>query len=98
MVAGLAATDRRLLESPGNLLLLFPEGTRSTTGELGEFKPGIGVMLAGTIPVVPRYIGGAFLALPKGSRFPRPRCIELRASLHPADDKRFGPPARSPSS
>ena len=69
---------RHLLENPGNVLLLFPEGTRSTTGELGEFKPGIGLLLAGTpTPVVPCYIDGAFHAWAKGRRFPRPRRVEL---------------------
>ncbi len=64
---------RQLLENPGNVLLLFPEGTRSTTGELGEFKAGIGLMLAGTsVPVVPCWLDGTFRAWPKGSWFPRP--------------------------
>jgi len=69
---------RQLLETAGNVLLLFPEGTRSTTGQLGEFKPGIGLMLAGTqIPVVPCYLDGTYRAWPKGSYFPRPRRVRL---------------------
>jgi 1-acyl-sn-glycerol-3-phosphate acyltransferase len=69
---------KRLLENPGNVLLLFPEGTRSTTGELGEFKPGIGLMLAGTrVPVVPCRLEGTFRAWPKGRCFPRPRRVRL---------------------
>jgi 1-acyl-sn-glycerol-3-phosphate acyltransferase len=69
---------KRLLENPGNVLLLFPEGTRSTTGELGEFKPGIGLMLAGTnVPVVPCWLDGTFRAWPKGRLFPRPRRVRL---------------------
>lgn len=69
---------RQLLENPGNVLLLFPEGTRSTTGELGEFKPGIGLMLAGTrVPIVPCWLDGTFRAWPKGSWLPRPRRVRL---------------------
>ena len=69
---------RQLLENPGNVLLLFPEGTRSTTGELGEFKSGIGLLLAGTrVPIVPCWLDGTFRAWPKGSWFPRPRRVRL---------------------
>ena len=69
---------RQLLENPGNILLIFPEGTRSTTGELGEFKSGIGLMLAGTqVPIVPCYLDGTFRAWPKGNWFPRPTRVRL---------------------
>jgi 1-acyl-sn-glycerol-3-phosphate acyltransferase len=68
-----------LLANPGNILIIFPEGTRSTTGAISEFKPGIGVLLARTnVPVIPCYLDGAFAALPKGAVLPRPkkiRCI-----------------------
>jgi 1-acyl-sn-glycerol-3-phosphate acyltransferase len=69
---------RELLANPGNVLLLFPEGTRSMTGQLDQFKPGVGLLLAGMdCPVVPCYLDGAYAALPKGSRFPRPRRIHV---------------------
>jgi len=72
------ALCQKLLENPGNILILFPEGTRSASGELGEFKPGIGLLLAGSeIPVVPCFLRGAHTALPKGRVIPRPRKIEL---------------------
>jgi 1-acyl-sn-glycerol-3-phosphate acyltransferase len=64
---------RALLENPGNVLVVFPEGTRSRTRTVAPFKPGIGWLLAGTpIPAVPCYIDGAQRAWPKGGRFPRP--------------------------
>ena len=70
---------RNLLENPGNILILFPEGTRTMTGEIGVFKPGIGLLVAGTgIPVVPCHLAGAFEAWPKGKIFPRPRALRLR--------------------
>jgi 1-acyl-sn-glycerol-3-phosphate acyltransferase len=68
-----------LLKNPGNVLILFPEGTRSVTGELSRFKPGIGALLSGqTVPVIPCYLDGAFRAWPKGKSWPRPRRISLR--------------------
>ena len=70
---------RQLLGNPGNILILFPEGTRSTTGRVGEFRPGIGLLVAGVnVPVVPCYLSGAFEAWPKGKRLPRPRRVQLR--------------------
>lgn len=67
-----------LLRTPGHVLILFPEGTRTTTGALGRFKPGIGALLAGTdIPAVPCHLDGAFRAFPKGAAFPRPARITL---------------------
>jgi 1-acyl-sn-glycerol-3-phosphate acyltransferase/long-chain acyl-CoA synthetase len=67
-----------VLQNSGNILLIFPEGTRSTTGEIGEFRPGISLLLAGNeLPVVPCYLDGAFRAWPKGAWFPRPRKLRL---------------------
>ncbi|HVE70102.1 MAG TPA: lysophospholipid acyltransferase family protein [Thermoanaerobaculia bacterium] len=69
---------RRLLEAPGHILVLFPEGTRTVDGTLGRFKPGIGFLTAGTeFPVVPCYLDGAFRAWPKGKWMPRPRKLRL---------------------
>lgn len=70
---------RELLATPGHALILFPEGTRSATGTMAPFKPGIGYLTAGTnVPVVPCYLDGAFRAWPKGAWIPRPRKLELR--------------------
>ena len=56
----------------GMSLVIFPEGTRTKTGEMGEFKRGA-FMLAGEfrLPVVPLSIQGAFDIMPKDSYFPR---------------------------
>lgn len=70
---------RALLANPGNILILFPEGTRSPTGELGRFRSGIGRLVAGTqTPVVPCFLEGAYRAFPKGASVPRPRKLILR--------------------
>lgn len=54
-------------------LIIFPEGTRTKTGEIGEFKKTFAILSTElNIPVVPVSIKGAFEALPSGSRFPRP--------------------------
>jgi len=69
---------RELLAHPGTILIIFPEGTRSTTGEVGEFKSGIGALVAGRdVAVAPCFIDGSFQAWPKGKRFPRPRKVQL---------------------
>jgi 1-acyl-sn-glycerol-3-phosphate acyltransferase len=68
---GALRTAAQLL-GEGKALLVFPEGTRSLNGSLGEGKPGVG-MLAVTsgAPVVPAYVSGTLEALPKGRAWPR---------------------------
>src|SRR5207245_9631062 len=68
----------RVLEEPGNILIFFPEGTRSGNPEPGEFKPGVALLAAGRdIPVVPCHLAGTHAALPKGAWFPRPKAVRL---------------------
>jgi 1-acyl-sn-glycerol-3-phosphate acyltransferase len=70
---------RHLLANPGNILILFPEGSRTTTGQMADFKPGIGALLAGAeFPVVPCHLDGGFSAWPKGKSLPRPVKLRLR--------------------
>jgi 1-acyl-sn-glycerol-3-phosphate acyltransferase len=67
-----------LLSDPENILIIFPEGTRSKTGETREFKSGIGALVAGRdVTVLPCYLRGAFRAWPKGRRLPRPQKVRL---------------------
>jgi 1-acyl-sn-glycerol-3-phosphate acyltransferase len=67
-----------LLANAGNILIIFPEGTRSTTGATQEFKCGIGALVAGRdVDVLPCYLDGAFRAWPKGRNFPRPGKVRL---------------------
>jgi long-chain acyl-CoA synthetase len=60
------------LADGGHSLLVFPEGTRSTTGQIAPFKPGIGLLARELgLPVVPIYLDGLFRLLPKGRTLPR---------------------------
>ena len=68
----------RLLGDPA-IYILFPEGTRSRDGLMGNFKPGLGMLVAeAAAPVVPCYLDGAFHACPPSGGFPRPRRLTLR--------------------
>ena len=57
----------------GRKVIIFPEGTRSKTGELGEFKKTFAILSTElNVPVVPVVIDGADKALPVGAKIPRP--------------------------
>ena len=60
--------------SEGSSLIIFPEGTRSLSGEIGEFKPGIHHLACGDreLPFIPVFLENLFRILPKGERFPLP--------------------------
>jgi long-chain acyl-CoA synthetase len=64
----------------GHSLVWFPEGRRSTTGEIQAFRPGVGLLLEGSeVPAVPVAIRGAHEALPPGRALPVPgRRIRVR--------------------
>jgi len=73
------AQVRRSLEYCADLvqagwsILIFPEGTRSTTGELLPFKGGIGLLAEKLrVPIVPVVVYGGFDILPKGRGVPQP--------------------------
>ena len=68
-----------LLGNEGNILVIFPEGTRTMTGEMGRFRSGIGRLVVGTdLPVLPCHLAGGLKAWPKGKAFPRPSQLVLR--------------------
>lgn len=78
---------RRMVEEPCGYIL-FPEGARSRDGNLLPFKPGLGMLVAGTeVPVIPCHLDGCFRALPAGRIIPRPTRITLRVGqpIHFAD-------------
>jgi long-chain acyl-CoA synthetase len=62
----------RTILARGEPVLIFPEGTRSRTGALQDFKAGIGLIAYDTgTPIVPAYIDGTHAALPPGKSVPR---------------------------
>jgi len=71
----------RLLKS-GKAIFLFPEGTRSETGEMNEAQPGIGYLSLMTgAPIIPAYVEGTDKALPKGAK----RLMRTRISVYIGD-------------
>src|SRR5437867_10944954 len=62
----------------GSSALLFPEGSRSGTGELLPLQHApFGLAIAAQVPVVPVYVGNTFEIMPKGRIFLRPRPIRI---------------------
>jgi 1-acyl-sn-glycerol-3-phosphate acyltransferase len=57
----------------GHVLMIFPEGTRSPTGELQKPKDGLAMLALRTgAPIVPIGIAGTDKVWPKGRLLPRP--------------------------
>lgn len=82
-IGAVRETIRRLKE--GHMLNIFPEGSRSETGELGPIEPGIGLIIrrAG-VPVVPVAVIGSFEAWPRDRMLFRSHPIRVL----------YGPPLR----
>lgn len=60
----------------GNILLIFPEGTRSVSGVMSDFKPSVGYLaMKNKCGILPLYLSGTHLALPKGKALLRERNI-----------------------
>jgi long-chain acyl-CoA synthetase len=59
--------------------LIFPEGTRSVTGIMADYKPVIGYLaLHAKVGVLPMYLQGTYEAMPKGTTIIKNRDISAR--------------------
>ncbi len=77
----------RQLVSEGWSLILFPEGTRTPDGWVGEFRTGAAwLAIEAGVPVIPVALIGAYQAMPRGRSWPRPGRPPVRI--------RFGQPIR----
>jgi len=85
-LGGLKETLKRLKR--GELVLIFPEGTRTRDGEVGTLKPGFCALArrAG-VPLLPVGIDGAFDSWPRSRLLPAPAVIHIQFGepLEPAE-------------
>jgi 1-acyl-sn-glycerol-3-phosphate acyltransferase len=96
-----ARLARRLL-ADGWSLVLFPEGTRTTDGWVGEFRAGAAwLAIEAEVPVVPVALVGTYQAMPRGRSWPAPGRPPVRVRfgkpIHPEAGERpaaFGPRIR----
>jgi 1-acyl-sn-glycerol-3-phosphate acyltransferase len=66
----------------GDSFLVFPEGTRTRTGQMGPFKKGPFIMaLQAGIPIVPTSLSGSFDVMPPAQFRIRPGTIKV--TFHP---------------
>ena len=80
-LGGLKESLKRL--KAGEMLLIFPEGTRTRDGEVGPLKPGfLALARRSQATLLPVAIEGAFESMPRHSLFPVPTVIHVQ----------FGPP------
>lgn len=89
-VGGIRTTLRLLNEREA--VLVFPEGSRTFTGQLQPMRPGFCLLARRTgAVIVPVAIRGAFASMPRGTAYPRPRPISLAflPSLTPAHYERM---------
>ena len=62
----------------GQDLIIFPEGTRTRTGFVGEFKKTFAILATElNIPIVPVRISGAYEAWPRSKKLPSPKPVKV---------------------
>ncbi len=56
----------------GEPILIFPEGTRSRSGQIQEFKAGVGLVAwEQKVPILPVYLKGTYDSMPAGKSLPK---------------------------
>jgi 1-acyl-sn-glycerol-3-phosphate acyltransferase len=76
-LGGLKESLRRLKD--GEMLLIFPEGTRTRDGSVGQLKPGfLALARRAKVPLLPVAVDGAFDSYPRKNLLPRPALIHVR--------------------
>ncbi len=76
-LAGIKESLRRLKR--GEMVLVFPEGTRTRDGELLKFRPGFTALARRSgATILPVAMEGAYIAWPREQLLPTPRSIHLR--------------------
>jgi len=74
----------------GTSMLFFPEGTRSGTDEMGEFKNGaFKLAIKESKPILPIYIGGTREAIPRGGFIFRTKVAGKLVILPPIETTGF---------
>ncbi|WP_031034840.1 lysophospholipid acyltransferase family protein, partial [Streptomyces sp. NRRL WC-3725] len=75
--------------SKGELLGIYPEGTRSHDGRLYKGKVGVAVMaLTAGVPVIPCAMLGTFEIQPPGQKLPKIKQVAIRFG-EPLDFSRY---------
>ncbi|HUY32776.1 MAG TPA: lysophospholipid acyltransferase family protein [Pirellulales bacterium] len=90
-LTGLKETLRRLKQ--GEMVLIFPEGTRTHDGEVAAFKPGFSALARRTaVPLLPVAIEGSFDAWPRQRLLPGLATIHIRFGepISPEETQAFG--------
>jgi 1-acyl-sn-glycerol-3-phosphate acyltransferase len=76
-LGGIKESLRRL--KAGEMLLIFPEGTRTRDGNVGELKPGfLALARRSKVPILPLAIDGGYESWPRRNLLPGPAVIHVR--------------------
>jgi 1-acyl-sn-glycerol-3-phosphate acyltransferase len=80
-MSGLKETLKRLKQQ--QIVVLFPEGTRTPNGQVQSLKPGFAALAKRSgVPIIPAAVVGAYEAWPRQQRFPSLGFVQVQ----------YGPP------